>query len=250
MFGVASNIAEGSGVDEARQDRLWFLESMHQINRAIQRTGDLEEMMSHVLDTVVSIFGCDRAWMVYPCDPESETWRTVVERTSPGLSDSLFLGLDFTMDAEVAHVHRLVAASKAAVRVGSGADIPLPRVIAARLNVQTQICLAIYPKIDKPYIFGLDQCTRARDWTLQEQRLFEDIGQQLATVLTSLLTSRDLRESKARLEEAQRVAHVGHWEWNLDTNANTWSAETYRIYGLTPQEVSHRHSDNTRNDPS
>jgi PAS domain S-box-containing protein len=46
----------------------------------------------------------------------------------------------------------------------------------------------------------------------------------------------ELRESKARLEEAQRVAHVGHWEWNLETNAVIWSAETYRIYGLAPRE--------------
>ena len=27
--------------------------------------------------------------------------------------------------------------------------------------------------------------------------------------------SRSLKESKARIEEAQRVAHVGHYEWNL-----------------------------------
>jgi PAS domain S-box-containing protein len=51
-----------------------------------------------------------------------------------------------------------------------------------------------------------------------------------------LVISSDLQESKARLEEAQRVAHVGHWEWNLDTGRNVWSAETYRIYGLPPQE--------------
>jgi PAS domain S-box-containing protein len=51
-----------------------------------------------------------------------------------------------------------------------------------------------------------------------------------------LSISGDLQESKARLEEAQRVAHVGHWEWNLDTGCNVWSAETYRIYGLTPRE--------------
>ena len=48
--------------------------------------------------------------------------------------------------------------------------------------------------------------------------------------------SRDLRESNARLEEAQRVAHVGYWEWDLDTNAVVWSDETYRIFGLKPQE--------------
>src|SRR5690348_13966179 len=48
--------------------------------------------------------------------------------------------------------------------------------------------------------------------------------------------SRELRESKARLEEAQRVAHVGHWEWDLETDVVVWSDETYRIFGLRPQE--------------
>src|SRR4029077_16130679 len=48
--------------------------------------------------------------------------------------------------------------------------------------------------------------------------------------------SRNLQESKARLEEAQRVAHVGHWEWDLETDVVVWSDETYRIFGLSPQE--------------
>src|SRR3984893_6526103 len=48
--------------------------------------------------------------------------------------------------------------------------------------------------------------------------------------------SRELQESNARLEEAQRVAHLGHWEWDLQTNVIVWSDETYRIFGLNPQE--------------
>jgi len=48
--------------------------------------------------------------------------------------------------------------------------------------------------------------------------------------------SRDLQESKARLEEAQRVAHFGHWEWDLETDVVVWSDETYRIFGFSPQE--------------
>src|SRR5580704_13924758 len=48
--------------------------------------------------------------------------------------------------------------------------------------------------------------------------------------------SRDLQESKARLEEAQRVAHVGHWEWDIETDVVVWSDETYRIFGFSPQE--------------
>jgi PAS domain S-box-containing protein len=50
------------------------------------------------------------------------------------------------------------------------------------------------------------------------------------------LVSSDLEDSKAKLEEAQRIAHVGHWQWDLTSNRVTWSDETYRIYGLRPQE--------------
>lgn len=47
------------------------------------------------------------------------------------------------------------------------------------------------------------------------------------------------REAMARqLEAAQAIMHVGSWEWDLATNAVTWSDELYRIYGLEPQSKS------------
>ena len=64
----------------------------------------------------------------------------------------------------------------------------------------------------------------------------DKVRQRVATWLTSLLSSRDLQESKARLEEAQRVAHIGYYEWNLIENRVIWSDESYRIFGLTPEE--------------
>src|SRR5579863_6224586 len=48
--------------------------------------------------------------------------------------------------------------------------------------------------------------------------------------------SRSLQESKAWLEEAQSVAHVGYWDWDLETGEIIWSDETYRIFGFKPQE--------------
>src|SRR3984885_6735864 len=48
--------------------------------------------------------------------------------------------------------------------------------------------------------------------------------------------ARKLEESNARLEQAQRLVHMGYYEWNLITGHVTWSAELYRIYGLSPQE--------------
>jgi PAS domain S-box-containing protein len=46
--------------------------------------------------------------------------------------------------------------------------------------------------------------------------------------------SNALQQSNARLEEAQRVALIGHYEFNPIENQVTWSAELCRIWGLSP----------------
>ena len=44
-----------------------------------------------------------------------------------------------------------------------------------------------------------------------------------------------LRQSEALLSASQKMAHLGSWELNLETNQLTWSDEIYRIFGLEPQ---------------
>ncbi len=45
-----------------------------------------------------------------------------------------------------------------------------------------------------------------------------------------------LRESGERLREAQSMAHVGSWDWDIAGNTLFWSDEIYRIFGLEPQQ--------------
>ena len=47
---------------------------------------------------------------------------------------------------------------------------------------------------------------------------------------------RTLRESQARLQEAQRVANIGSWEYYPREDRAVWSDQLYRIFGLSPQE--------------
>lgn len=42
----------------------------------------------------------------------------------------------------------------------------------------------------------------------------------------------ELAASRRRIEEAQRVAHVGSFEWDVEPNVVTWSDELHRIYGI------------------
>lgn len=45
-----------------------------------------------------------------------------------------------------------------------------------------------------------------------------------------------IRDSEQALAEAQRLAHIGNWEWDTATDKITWSDELYRIYGLHHHE--------------
>jgi diguanylate cyclase (GGDEF)-like protein/PAS domain S-box-containing protein len=45
-------------------------------------------------------------------------------------------------------------------------------------------------------------------------------------------TEEHLRLSRDRLREAQRIAQLGSWEWDIVHNQLYWSAEVYRIFGL------------------
>ncbi len=46
----------------------------------------------------------------------------------------------------------------------------------------------------------------------------------------------ELKRSENNLAEAQRIAHLGNWDWDILNDKIHWSDETYRILGLRPQE--------------
>ncbi len=47
----------------------------------------------------------------------------------------------------------------------------------------------------------------------------------------------ELRRRERQLEEAQAIAHLGSWEWDVIEGTIRWSDEMYRVYGLEPGSV-------------
>ena len=45
----------------------------------------------------------------------------------------------------------------------------------------------------------------------------------------------ELEEASARLEEAQRIAGVGYWDWGIRGEQLDWSTNVYQLLGLDPQ---------------
>jgi PAS domain S-box-containing protein len=234
--GTLVDVTALRAAEEAQRAHLRFLESMDRINRAMQGINDVEQMMSAVLDAVLEIFACDRAWLLYPCDPHTASWRVVMERTRPEFPGAFAVGADVPIDRGVAAVFAAARASDGALLFGPGHELKASPVIE-RFTIRSQMAMALYPKGDQPYLFGVHQCSHARRWTAQEERLFREIGRRLTDALTSLLMFRSLQESERRLEVAQRIAHVGWWERDFSTNHVSLSEEVRRIFGVQPLQL-------------
>src|SRR3954470_6715379 len=53
-----------------------------------------------------------------------------------------------------------------------------------------------------------------------------------------------LELNEAKLAEAQQIARLGSWEWEIATDRVTWSDELYRIYGVRPDRFSGSYGSN------
>ena len=232
---IGRDITERRVAEEERNANLRFFECMDRVNRAIQGPDDLERMMSDVLDVVLSVFGCDRAYLLFPCDPGAKRWWIPMERTRPEYPGVNGLGVKIPMDPGVAESLRRLLAAKGPVRFGPGTDNPLPTEIAEQYGIKCFMAMAIYPKVDKPWQFGIHQCSHVRRWTVEEERLFEAIGRRLADGISILVSHRELKDNLAKLEEAQRIAHIGYWDRDLAEGRIVLAAEACRIFGIAEQ---------------
>jgi C4-dicarboxylate-specific signal transduction histidine kinase len=183
---------------------------MDRINRAMQRTNEVDGMTSRVLEEALTIFNCDRAWLLYPCDPDAPTCRAVMEQARPDYPGAFAQGQELPLDAQGAQCLRVMLSSPGAV-VNPG----IPPDVCERFNILSTIAIVVRPTGDSPYLFGLHQCSHARVWTTVERRLFEEIGRRLEDALTSALAHHNLvaseealRQAREKLAQASRMATV------------------------------------------
>ncbi|HEX2103299.1 MAG TPA: PAS domain S-box protein [Solirubrobacteraceae bacterium] len=57
-------------------------------------------------------------------------------------------------------------------------------------------------------------------------------------------TQERLELNEAKLAEAQQIARLGSWEWEIAADRVTWSDELYRIYGVRPDRFSGSYGSN------
>ncbi|MBI2418847.1 MAG: PAS domain S-box protein, partial [Ignavibacteriales bacterium] len=234
---ISRDITVHKRIEEERVAKLRYFENIDTFNKIIQEGTDVEQMMKNVLDSVLRIFDCDRAFLMYPCDPASDFWKVPMESCKPEYPGVLQLGLEIPMDAGVAESLRILLDSNRPVKFGPGTEYPLPAEISEQFGFKCFMSMAIYPKVGKPWQFGIHQCSYARNWTPDEERLLKEIGWRFADAITNLMVFRDLQQSEKKFHRIVDTANEGIWLLGPDHLTTFVNARMTEIIGYSLEEL-------------
>jgi PAS domain S-box-containing protein len=170
VLGVYTDITSRKKADEALKENHVFIKNLVRIDDVIRKASDMEQMMRDSLEVVLDVMQADRAWLVYPCDVDTEFWSVPMERTRPewpggGASTDSFR---LTPHNREAWRHFLAAAEPTSC--GPGGDLPLEPSLREGFGVKSFLAFALFPKIDKPWLFGVHQCSWERVWSKGTRR--------------------------------------------------------------------------------
>ena len=69
-----------------------------------------------------------------------------------------------------------------------------------------------------------------------EQEIINRFARILELTLELIISNHEQKLTLEAFSKAEKIVHLGSWDWNIVDNKLYWSDEIYRIFGLTPQE--------------
>jgi len=217
-----------------------YYESLDLVNRAIQGKDDLDEMMCGVLDTVIAIFDCDRAFLLYPCDPGTADWSHSMLRTRSEIPALGELAVMTPMDEGVSALLRFLLENPGPHTFGVGNESHAENGAFKNNGAKSSMSMALQPKGDKAWQLTIQQCTADRVWTAGEIALFKETGRRLGDGLSLLTAFNELKKSEENYSRIVNLANEGIWVLDAQGKTSFANARMADMLGYTAEEMQGR----------
>lgn len=198
---MSRDITKLRQADAQRDIHLHYLEGIDQIERNIRQAKDIGQMMNDVTASMLTIFGSDRSWLIFPCDPNANHWQVQIEHTQPDFPGAFATQQRFPNSQETSEIFKTALDAKSPITYGPTTENPVPE-SAKAFKVQSQIIHAIRPRLGEAWLVGMHQCSYPRSWTTDEARLFHDIANRLSDGISNLLYYQSLQATQQEWEES------------------------------------------------
>ncbi len=178
-----------------------ILKDLNRLARIFSRDMSSRELMSLAVDEFRDIFAADRAWLIYPCDPEVPYCNICYEATT---EDYPALG---RMEGNLQVTENIAAVFRDAL-AETGPRIHLPetvtehcRKMAGQFDIRSCLSMVLRMKNDRPWLLSLQQCSYERQWSEQEVDLFEYGARMLADAYDTRMLLETLKNDIAKRQK-------------------------------------------------
>jgi len=212
-----------------------YLNHMERVNDALQKATDLDQMMFDLLNAILDIFKVDRAWLLYPCDPDAESWSIPMECTQPGYPGAFEMGEQVQMRSEDADIFRKMLLSKEVHTYDYSKEKIVPETVK-QFSILNQMNMVIHPPTDKAWMLGVHQCSNYYKWSQEDKDLFREIGRRLSDAFHRIIFFKDLKESEEQFRYVLENSVSVLYNFNLRTGTYDYtSPSTLNVYGYPPE---------------
>ncbi len=222
---------------------LHYFRSITSILEAIQGSSDVEDVIEAVSNVTLDIFDCDRVFLLYPCNPDSPTFRVPYEATRPEYPGALALKMEVPMtDANRGLFGALLQQSEPLIVEPEEMEQVRDEVEEFHdsqfVMPKTAMISAIFPRVGQPWAFGLQQCSDVRKWSTEETQMFVDISQRLTDSLSNHLLMEQVSQSETKYRRLVESMKQDYFLYSHDTDGvfTFLSPSIETVLGYTPDE--------------
>lgn len=213
-------------------------DALERVQAAMGPLDSTNSLLSAVLDEVLELFDCDRAWLGYPCSLESESFSIQMERTRPDWPGAEKKGQALPVDDFIRRFfEQCLETTEPVGTLVSPTAIEPGEKLLLEFGVKSMLAMAIRPTGDQPWVLGIHDCKAAKEYE-QDIPLFRAIGRRLQDSLTAFFAIRALKQSEERfrilVDQAPEAIVIYDVDEDRFIEANQNAA---KLFGLTRRDL-------------
>ncbi|MFA9371414.1 MAG: PAS domain S-box protein [Labilibaculum antarcticum] len=223
ILGISRDISDHV---EAKQNLFSYIDTLERIHPIIQNANDIEKIIWDVLNVVQEVFNTDRTFFLSSGSTKDSFQIPPFEIVKTGVSCISILD-----KSEIANNYQQEIFEKRKyhtdeVFTSNHSESEESKSYIKELHIKSEMIVAITNTNNTDYLLGVHECSKIREWTKLEKKLFIEISRRLGDAIKRLIYSHNLKQSEKKYKTLFDNAPLSYHSLNSDGDImdvnNTW----------------------------
>ena len=159
-----------------------------EIHNIINSSSKSNIIVRKTLITFMNLIQCDRAWLLYPCNPYAETYRIPIECARPHWPGAKVDGIDIPVDSHARDTFLLALKENKPVCFDAKENSSFLKADVMRdYHIKSQLLVTVKSVREHPFLLGIHNCEKAKKYSKLDCAIIEEIASQLNLILSKTL---------------------------------------------------------------